>query len=71
MKSMSTVTARENESLETLIKRFKKKVDNEGILKEYRYRQYFVKPSMKKRLKMKESIRKQYVKNLKKQEELK
>ena len=37
----------ENESLEKLLKRFKKKVDDEGILKEWRDRQYFVKPSTK------------------------
>lgn len=42
---MAEVVARKNENIESLIKRFKKKVDNEKILKEYKDRQYFVKPS--------------------------
>lgn len=42
---MAEVVAKKSESLESLIRRFKKKVDNEKILKEYKDRQYFVKPS--------------------------
>jgi small subunit ribosomal protein S21 len=41
------VTLRENESFDNLVKRFKKEVDDAGILKEWRERQYFVKPSTK------------------------
>jgi small subunit ribosomal protein S21 len=41
------VKLRENESLDSLIRRFKKEVDDAGILKEWRDRQYFVKPSTK------------------------
>lgn len=62
---MAHVTVREGENLESAIKRFKKKVDNEGILKEFRDRQYYVKPSVRRRLKKKEALRKEYVKQLK------
>ena len=55
---MATVVLKEGDNLEAAIKRFKRKVENDGILKEYRERQYFMKPSMKKRLKNKEAIRK-------------
>ena len=53
------VTVGENESLESAIKRFKKKVDDEGIIKTYRDRQYFVKPSAKRRAKKKDAARKE------------
>lgn len=59
----AAIIARENESLESLIRRFKKSVDDEGILKEYKDRQYFVKPSVKRRLKDKESKRKERQRN--------
>ena len=55
---MATVILKDGDNLEAAIKRFKRKVENDGILKEYRERQYFMKPSMKKRLKNKEAIRK-------------
>lgn len=35
-----------NESLESAIKRFKKQLDRDGTLKEYKDRQYFKKPSL-------------------------
>jgi len=67
---MATVILRDNDNLEAAIKRFKRKVENDGILKEYRERQYFVKPSMKKRLKNKEAIRKYKQKEKKKLQKL-
>lgn len=51
------VKLRENESLESLIKRFKDYVDNEGIIKEWRDRQYFKKPSAKKHEARRKAIR--------------
>ena len=51
----------DNETLESAIKRFKKKVDDEGILKTWKEKQYFQKPSAKKREKMKESLRKEAI----------
>lgn len=62
---MANVKVREGESLESAIKRFKKKVDNEGILKVWRNKQYFVKPSMVNRLKKKDAIRKAQLKDRK------
>jgi len=41
------VKLREGESFDGLLKRFKKEVDDSGILKEFRDRQYFMKPSTK------------------------
>ena len=62
---MAHVTVGDKENVERAIKRFKKKVDEEGIIKDYRDRQYFKKPSEKKREKKKESIRKHKVKVMK------
>ena len=53
------VVVGENESLESAIRRFKKMVDDEGIIKTYRDKQYFVKPSVTRRLKEKEAKRKE------------
>jgi small subunit ribosomal protein S21 len=36
----------DNESIESALRRFNKKVQNDGILSEYRRRQYFEKPSI-------------------------
>jgi small subunit ribosomal protein S21 len=52
------VVVGENESLESAIKRFKKIVDDERIIKDYKEKQYFIKPCQKRRLKRKEAQRK-------------
>lgn len=52
------VVVGENESLESAIKRFKKIVDDERIIKDYKEKQYFIKPCQKRRLKKKEAARK-------------
>ena len=59
---MAHVIVGERENLEHALKRFKKKVEDEGIIKEYKDRRYFKKPSIIKREKRKESIRKGQVK---------
>jgi len=46
---MATVVAREKESFESLLRRFKKKVLDERIVSTYRERTYFMKPSQKRR----------------------
>jgi len=43
------VSLRRNETIEKMIKRFSKKVRNEGIIDEIRERMYYEKPSTKKR----------------------
>lgn len=48
---MVSVQINENESIDKLLKRFKKKYERAGVLKEYRKKAYFVKPSIDNRLK--------------------
>lgn len=67
---MAHVSVRENENIEAALRRFNKKVDEEKILKEYRERQYFQKPSTKKREKIKSAKRKAVVKELKQNKKL-
>ena len=40
----------ENENIDKALKRFKKKYERSGILKEYKKRTFFVKPSIEKRM---------------------
>ena len=42
---MATISVEETENLEKAIKRFKRMVEKEGIIREYKKREYFVKPS--------------------------
>jgi small subunit ribosomal protein S21 len=46
---MIVVNVKENESIDRALKRFKKKFERTGVLKELRGRTHFVKPSVKKR----------------------
>ena len=48
---MSNVTMGENESFESLLRRFTRKVQQDGILSEVRHREYFEKPSIKRKRK--------------------
>jgi small subunit ribosomal protein S21 len=50
---MSKVTVGENEPLEKALRRFKKKIEIEGILKTLKARKHYEKPSEKKRRKRK------------------
>lgn len=63
----SGVTKRPNETVESMLKRFKKTVQNEGILQELRKREYYVAPSLKARLKHNAAVRAQQRKNRKAQ----
>jgi small subunit ribosomal protein S21 len=40
----------ENENIDKALKRFKKKYERSGVLKEYKKRTFFVKPSIEKRM---------------------
>ncbi|MCR5062050.1 MAG: 30S ribosomal protein S21 [Spirochaetales bacterium] len=42
---MATISVEESENLEKAIKRFKRMVEKEGIIREYKKREYFEKPS--------------------------
>ncbi|WP_194774917.1 30S ribosomal protein S21 [Pararhodonellum marinum] len=46
---MIVVNIKENESIEKALKRFKKKFDKTGAIRELRERQHFVKPSVRRR----------------------
>lgn len=49
---MIKVTVKENESIDKALKRFKKKLEKSGTLKEFRNRQFFLKPSRERRTEM-------------------
>ena len=42
---MATINVDDNENLEKAIKRFKRMVEKEGIVREYKKHEYYVKPS--------------------------
>ena len=46
---MIIVNVKENESIDRALKRFKKKFEKTGVLRELRGRQHFTKPSVKRR----------------------
>jgi small subunit ribosomal protein S21 len=46
---MIIINIKENESIDKALKRFKKKFEKTGILKEIRERNFYEKPSVKKR----------------------
>ena len=48
---MTNVVAGNNESFESLLKRFNKKVHQTGVLAELRHREYYEKPSIKRKRK--------------------
>ena len=47
---MVSVIVKENESFEKALRRFKKKWEKAGILREYKSRAYYLKPSEQKKL---------------------
>ncbi len=54
---MVGIVVQENEPIDRAIKRFKKKYERSGVLKEFKKRTYFTKPSVKKRMKKVKAIR--------------
>lgn len=57
---MIGVTIEDNESVDRAIRRFKKKYERSGVLKEFKKRTYFTKPSIQKRLAHLKAIRRQH-----------
>lgn len=47
---MIGIQVQENENIDRALKRFKKKYERSGILKEYKKRTFFIKPSIEKRM---------------------
>ena len=63
---MIIVPVKDCENIERALKKFKRKFEKTGVVKELRSRQQFDKPSVKKRLKMERAI---YVQRLRNAEE--
>lgn len=63
---MIVVPVKEGENIERALKKFKRKFERTGVIKELRARQQFDKPSVLKRLKMEHAI---YVQKLRQEEE--
>ena len=63
---MIIVPVKEGENIEKAVKKFKRKVEKTGGVKELRSRQQFDKPSVLKRLKMERAI---YVQKLRQEED--
>ena len=63
---MIIVPVKDGENIERALKKFKRKFEKTGVVKELRSRQQFDKPSVKKRLKMERAI---YVQHLRDAEE--
>jgi len=54
---MSTVKVGENESIESALKRFKRRVQKDDIIKDLRKHEEYVRPSVKKKLKKIQAIK--------------
>ena len=54
---MVGIVVSENEPIDRAIKRFKKKYERSGVLKEFKKRAYFTEPSVKKRMKRIKAVR--------------
>jgi small subunit ribosomal protein S21 len=63
---MIVVPVKDGENIERALKKFKRKCEKTGVVKELRSRQQFDKPSVRKRLAMERAI---YVQKLKRAEE--
>jgi len=54
------ITVGANESIDKALRRFKKKYERSGILKEFKKRTFFQKPSVKKRMEKQKAQRRAY-----------
>jgi len=53
---MLIIPVKEGESIEKALKKFKRKVEKTGLIKELRIRQKFIKPSVERREEIKKAI---------------
>lgn len=67
---MTIIMVEENEPIDKALRRFKKECQKSGILTELRRREYFEKPSVRKKRKMEAARRKQRRKMMKIQRKL-
>ncbi len=64
---MLIIPIKDGENIDRALKRFKRKFDRTGTMRQLRSRQAFVKPSVKKRA---QNQKAQYIQNLRDQEEI-
>ncbi|HAH07013.1 MAG TPA: 30S ribosomal protein S21 [Elusimicrobia bacterium] len=55
---MVFIKIRDNESIEEALRRFKRECERNGILKEIKRREHYLTPSVKRKLRQQESLRK-------------
>ena len=60
---MIIVPVKDGENIERALKKFKRKFEKTGVVKELRARQQFDKPSVKKRLKMERAVYVQHIRD--------
>ena len=63
---MIVIPVKEGENIERALKRFKRKFEKTGVIKELRERQAFTKPSVTRRIEVKKAI---YIENLQRQDD--
>jgi small subunit ribosomal protein S21 len=63
--SYASVQRRSGEEISSMLKRFKRKVEDSGHLIELRNRKEYLKPSVVKRKAKQEAVRKEWLKNIK------
>jgi len=64
---MLIIPVKDGENIDRALKRFKRKFDRTGTMRQLRSRQAFMKPSVRKRAQMQKA---QYIQNLRDQEEI-
>jgi len=62
---MLIINVKENESIDRALKRFKKKFEKTGVLRELRSRTHFTKPSVRRREEIKKA---QYIQHIREEE---
>jgi len=65
--TMLIIPVKDGENIDRALKRFKRKFDRTGTMRQLRARQAFMKPSVRKRAQMQKA---QYIQNLRDQEEI-
>jgi small subunit ribosomal protein S21 len=70
MVTLISIKKRDGEDINSLLKRFKRKVENSGHLIELRERKYFVKPSMVKRIQKNQLLFKRKVEKILEEERM-
>lgn len=63
---MIVIPLKEGENIERALKRFKRKFEKTGVIKELRGRKQFIKPSVKRRTEVKKAI---YIEQLQREED--